>query len=172
MKNAVDINWWDKLKHAVARYLLASEVSKVALERTTFMRLREDLERQRAEFDKEKDSYTYTDMVREQLIGFDPHILDTDDDLPGVLGEVEGEDAFLAKMKALNENKELSLLIAYLKRHQILYSATTAKTLDEINFGRATINGFELLTEEIGRLATVYADRHAKDEEFDQHEAV
>lgn len=160
------------MKHAVARRLLSSEVARVDMERETFLRLQEDLQRQKAQFAKERMSYSITDMLREQLAGFDPKILDDDDDLPGVLEEVEGQDSFLAKMKTLSENKELELLVAYLTRNQILHSATSAKTLDEINFGRATVNGFTLLMDEISRLATVYKDRHSNEPDFDEHEVL
>lgn len=172
IKNASDITWWDKLKHAIARMLLSTEIARVDLERETFLRLQEDLKRQKELFRDEREAYTVTDMVREQLQAFDPRMLDDEDDLPTVLDEVEGQDSFLAKMKTLNENKEFALVVAYLTRNQIMHIAKYADTTEKQNFGRATINGFELLKDEIARLATIYADRHAKEPEFDEHEVV
>lgn len=118
------------------------------------------------------NNLSVVDLVREQLKGFDPRMLDTEDDLPEVLGEVESQDSFLAAMKRLNEDEHLKTLIAYLKRNQVLHSAKEALTLDAINFGRATVNGLSLLDEEIGRLAIVYKTRHAQEPEFDEHEVV
>lgn len=175
-----DITLWRKIKHAVARYLLADEVKRVDLERKSFLDMKGKYEGKIRELDEQthqtiegaKASLDVIDLVREQLKGFDPKMLDDDDDLPGILGEVEAQDAFLSKMKTLNDMPELKTVRKYLIRNQIIYTATEAENVEKQNFGRATINGLYLEEEEIARLATIYADRHKPEEGFDTFEVV
>jgi hypothetical protein len=118
------------------------------------------------------DNLCIKDLVRENLKGFDPKLLDSEDDLPEILGETEEQESFLSKMKSLSENKELELLISYLVRNQIRFSVIEAENLEAMNFGRATINGLTLLQDEIKRLATVYDERHAPKQKFNEFEVV
>lgn len=118
------------------------------------------------------NNLSVVDLVRAQLAGFNPRLLDNEDDLPEVLGDTESQELFLAGMKRLNEDEYLKTLIEYLKRNQVLHSAKEALTLDAINFGRSTVNGLSLLQEEIARLTTVFDVRHEKQPEFDEHEVV
>lgn len=127
-------------------------------------RLRED--------SKTVNNLNIVDLTRENLKGFNPRLLDNEDDLPEVLGEVENQDEFLSKVKSLKDNPAFEIIANYLIRNQIMYSVKTATPLDEINFGRATINGVSLFKEEVARLSTVFEERHAKKPEFDEHEVV
>lgn len=161
-----------RVRHAIARWLFAEEVAKVDLERTTFALLVEEQKESSRKLGEYKAGLTVTDMVREQLAGFDPKLFDTDDDLPEVLGEVEAQSEFLSKCKALQENPALEVILAYLIRNQIVHSAKYAPTQEAINFGRATVNGVELFREEVARLAAVHTERHAAKPTFDEHEVV
>ena len=159
-----------RVRHAIARRLLSEEVAKIDLERGTFIRLAEEQRKNAKEFQDYKASLTVTDMVREQLAGFNPKLFDTDDDLPEVLGEVEAQSEFLSKCKALQENPALEVILSYLIRNQIVHSAKHAPTQEAINFGRATINGFELFREEVARLVAVHTERHSKEPNFNEFE--
>lgn len=175
-----------RFKHAVARWLLADEAKKLDLGLSTWLQMQEDMKQKKADFEAYKASLTVTDLVREQLKGLNPRLLDEDvvkdeegqtsrtySELPEVLGEVESQEEFLAKCKSLKENPALDVILDYITRNQILYSAKEAVTLETINFGRATVNGVSLVREEVARLATVYAERHpANKPEFDEHEVV
>lgn len=172
MKKASDITTWDRMKHAVARYLLSSEVDKVNMERETYKLIQDSVKRKLEDVEAYEKSIDIVAVFRKQIEGFDPHLLDTDEDLPAVLGDIENQDAFLSKMKSLSDQVELRQLIDFLKREQIIHIAKYADTLDKQNFGRATLNGFELLMSEIDRLATVYVDRHKQDDDFDKNEVV
>lgn len=153
------------LKSFLKGYLLKDELAAVTRQKTRL----EDATRARTDF---INTLSVTDLMREQLAGFNPRLLDSEDDLPEILGEVEAQDVFLAGMKRLEEDEHLKTLIEYLKRNQVLHSAKEAQTLDAINFGRATVNGLTLLVEEITRLAIIYKVRHEKDVEFDEHEVL
>lgn len=153
---------------------MADEVKKIDVERDAFARISADYQ---AGIDSIADerirvSNDVVALVRAQLKGFDPKLLDSDTDLPEVLGEVESQESFLAGMKRLQEDEHLWFLVQYLTRNQVLYTATEAVTLEQQNFGRATLNGYSILREEINRLATVHAVRHAATPEFDEHEVV
>lgn len=124
------------------------------------------LEKQR--FEEKKKNVTLTDLVREKLKGFNPHLLDTSlysgniDLTPSILDDLpeEGEDIFLKKSKDLAENTALQHIIDYICRNQILFSAQYAVGKEEMDFGKATINGATLVKEEIERLHLIYKERH------------
>lgn len=168
-----------RIRHHIARWLFSEEVAKVDMERQAFIAIqkdvtksRQELEAEREEFRKWAESRTIVDAVRMMLKGFDPKVLDDEDDLPEVLQDVESDESFLQQCKSLKDNDALWIIVKYLIRNQVLYSAKEAKTLDDINFGRATINGLSLLREEVDRLASVYAKRHTAKPKFDEHEVV
>lgn len=153
------------IKSFLANLLLKDEQASLRIQQAS-------LEASHVEFEAYKKSLTVEDLVREQLKGFDPKLLDDATDLPEVLGDVTAQEPFLAAMKSLNENDSLWTLVAYLTRNQILFSAKEAQDLASINFGRATINGWSLLREEVERLTTVFKARHAAEPEFDEHEVL
>lgn len=154
---------WNRIKKALASGIFAEEYKDIAKQKAVL----ESIQR------KIKEEHKITSLVRNTLGGFDPKLLDTEDDLPEVLGEVEAQDVFLAGMKRLKEDKHLWLLVDYLTRNQIIHAVKEAQTLDTINFARATINGWSLLREEVDRLTSVYVDRHPTNKlTFDEHEVV
>ena len=161
-----------RIRHAIARKLFASEVARVDLERETFLSLQASLKADKADFEAYKKTLTIIDLVREQLAGFNPRLLDTEDDLPEVLGDIENQEEFLSKCKSLKDNYALDTILDYICRNQVMYSAKEANTLETINFGRATVNGASLCREEVARLAAVYTERHPVDGQFDEHEVV
>lgn len=133
---------------------------------------------EKKQFEDRYKKLTITDLVREKMKGFNPHLLDTSlysgdvDGTPSIMDDLpeEGEDIFLKKVKDLAENTALGHIIDYVCRNQILYSARYAIGIDEINFGRASVNGATLIKEEVARLFLIYQERHPPDEEkFDKH---
>lgn len=168
-----------ELRYKVAEILLPEEVAKLNLSREAFLTARTGTEQATELLTKERRDYaawaerqTVVSVVRRQLAGFDPKLLDEERDLPEVLGDVDEQDSFLAKCVSLKNDRALATILAYLKRNQVMHTAKEAQTLDAINFGRATINGLSLLEEEIARLATIHAERHPPEEKFDAHEVV
>lgn len=137
--------------------------------RQNLLELREkDVERERASFD-------VTDLVREQLAGYNPLELDADGailDLPELVGEEGGAEAFLAKVHDLANNTALDIILRFLTREQVLITAKEAGDMASINFGRASINGLTLLREEVERLDAVYVEKHAPPEPFNEHGAL
>lgn len=124
------------------------------------------------EAERYKESLSVVDIVREQMQGFNPHLLETEDELMELLGDEDSLDSFLNEAKKLWDNEALPRILSYIERNQIIHSAREAATLEAINFGRATLNGVSLVREEVERLKTAFDERHAPKEEFDAHEAV
>lgn len=149
------------MKDFLKRWLFSSEIRDLEL-RATLLKNKE------LDFEAYKKSLTVTDLVREQLKGFDPRLLDDESDLLDIQGEDE-RNAFLSKAHDLFENAVLRRILAYLTRNQILFTAKEGRTLEEDNFGRATINGYSLLEEELERLEAVYKKEHEEPEEYDEH---
>lgn len=113
-----------------------------------------------------------TDLVREQLGGFNRRLLDEDDDLPTLVGDEHEQNTFLAHVKELATNEALPIILDALIRDQVLFIAKEAQGTEQANFGRASINGWTLLREEVARLYAIYLDRHTKEEVYDEHEVV
>lgn len=171
--NTQPVSLWARIRNKTYRFLWTKEIEKVDMERATFIQLNKDLREKQNEFEKYKASKTVTDMVRENLCGFDPKLVDTEDDLPEVLGEVENQNEFLTQVSTLKKNPAFEIIAKYLIRNQILYSSMEANTLEENNFGKATVNGIELFKEEVDRLALIYEDKHNRDDKkFDQFEVI
>jgi hypothetical protein len=134
----------------------------------------EDIRRLRlflSEQKKRQESLTIVDLVRTQLKGFNPLLLDSYDDIELTYPEGgEGLDSFLEQVGELKKNTALPLIEQFLKRNQVLYTAKEADDLNAINFGRASVNGVELIREEIDRLDKIRVERSSKPEDFDEHE--
>lgn len=159
---------FEHIKDVLATWLLADRIKRL-----------DDQDRIMRELHEHNSKLTVTDLVREQLKGFDPKMLDSamydrvDD--TDILSEWYGEDAdeaFLANVKSLRKNTAFEPIINFLIRNQILYTTKEAPNAASNDFGRATINGLVLFREEVDRLCAVYEERHKPDEEFDAHAAV
>lgn len=109
------------------------------------------------------------DLLREDLGGFNRNLLDSEDGLPEALGSVEDQNAFLEGVRDLYGNESLWTILDYLTRDQIMYAVKEAETLAQVNFARASVNGWTLLREEVGRLHALWKERTSRPEEFDPH---
>lgn len=162
----------ESIKQYIGLWLFKSVKDTLDLERDL-------LELAKKNFEIKKANVNVVDLVREKLKGFNPRLLNrikTTDDANILVEEFgeneEGADAFLAAIKPIAESKEFQVLLDYLNRNQIVYSAQEGLDLNQINFGRATLNGTGLVREELDSLLTIYIDRHKPSEHYDKHEVV
>ena len=162
-----------KLKERLRAYLFTGEYDKLERYRNQIMSDYERMqhERKRA-YNDMRAEVSIIDLVREVMKGFNPRDLDSEEELLEMLEDEDSVDAFLAEAKKLTENTALPKILAYIERNQIQYSARDAKTLEEINFGRATLNGIQLLRDELASLLTAWEERHAPPEEFDPFDPI
>ena len=133
------------------------------------------MERLKTFYEREKDKLSglsVTSIMREKLVGFDPSLLDNEDELEETYPEDEGLDSFLNQVAELKKNTALPKILAFLTRNQILWSVKKADSLEAMNFGRASVNGVELVREEIDRLEALRLERSGSKEEFDKHEVI
>lgn len=125
-----------------------------------------------------KKSLSVVDVVRAQLAGFNPRTLDgvRDEESTDILVELRSEngdeDGFLAEMHRIVKQGFFSRLCEYVIRNQVLYTAKKAVNIDAVNFGRATVNGVELIKDELERLSAIYEERHEPPEAFDEHAVI
>lgn len=111
------------------------------------------------------------ELVREQMFGFDKRMLYDDSDYEeNEKGELT--DDFLSHVHDLDENPALDMIIMLLKREQVMFTALEAENIEQVNFGRATINGLQLIREETDRLVGIYNQRHAGEGDYDHSEVV
>lgn len=164
------------MKHWLRRWVFADELDAADLyvkeaedELKRAKEIREEAERDRREA---RMNLSVVDLVREQLNGFNPRLLDVSDELVEMMDGEDSVDSFLAEAKKLYDNTALPKILDHITRKQIMESTVEALTLETINFGRASINGCSLVREEVERLHTAFVLRHAPKEEFDAHEAL
>ena len=103
-------------------------------------------------------------LTREQLKGIDLDVSYLED-----MTEKEKKD-FLGKAELIAKNDVLDRIIDRLIKSQIDFTVKGAKDMEQVNFGRATINGLTLLREEINRLSALYNDEIKPAEEFDKYD--
>lgn len=114
------------------------------------------------------------DAFRARMKGFKTSLLD---DHGGILdakdlADDDGLESFLSKAHDVANSEAFSRVLEYLQRNQVQFVAMEGKTLEEINFARATFNAIALIQEEFGRLSAVHKERNAPKEEYDTHEVV
>ncbi len=134
-----------------------------------------------------KTSVDVVDLVREKLVGFNPKLVDgtklvmsnggTIDVVSSIFDDAKiagyaSDMDFLADCKSLLNTKALPVICDYIRRNQIIFTTGAAKTMEQVNFGGASINGVELVREEVQRMKAIFDERNEKPEDFDKHEAV
>lgn len=139
---------------------------------TSLVEKEDELDEATDALEEQKKNLDITDLVREQLKSFNPRLLSDDNDLLAVLTDEDSEEVFLSRMRDVFKMKELWQVCDYIKRDLILFAAKEGKTLEEINFSRASINGIQLLHEEVERFNAIYDERHPPKETFDEHQAL
>ena len=178
---------WSEIKRRIALWLLDSDAKAIKMERDTFNEinnqikvLQRQLEEQKVQVDEDwekyKRSFTIVDLAREQLKGFSTKLLDSEEDIFVIAEKEDKHVNLLSDAHTLVKNTTLMDIIAYIKRNQIYHIAMNAgsegELQAEINFSRGTVNGLELLKEEIERLDGIYLERHPQIEAFDPHKAL
>jgi len=110
---------------------------------------------------------------RSQMKSFDPLTMDNMDDIEVMYDtEDDGIDSFLSDMTSLSNNKSLQEVIKVIKRNQVMFIALESQNIEQVNFGRASINGLMLLGDEIDRLAGIHAKRNEPEENYDKGSVV
>ncbi len=115
---------------------------------------------------KLKSRYTIADLVRQQLAGITVDLSYLDE-----MSEEEREE-FLVKGKQIHENPAFQRVATHRISEQVDLTVKDAKNIEEVNFGRATINGISLLQEEFERLAGMYDEKHKPAEAFNKFETL
>lgn len=115
---------------------------------------------------------TASEAYREQMKGFNGTELNSYSDLEEIYDTEDGLEAFMANVKSLSDNPALDAIINLLKRNQLQFTALESENLEQVNFGRATVNGLQLFREEVDRLVGVYKEMHKHEDEFDPNEVL
>lgn len=136
--------------------------------------LKREYDALKEEYKLKLESIDIVDVFRERMKGFKMSLLD---DHGGILDakdlvDADGVESFLSKAHDVANNEAFSRVLEYLQRNQVQFVAMEGKTLEEINFARATFNAIALIQEEFGRLSAVHKERNAPKEEYDTHEVV
>lgn len=104
-------------------------------------------------------------LVREQLKGT---TLDMVKD--GYADMTEKEKAELyANAELIRTNPAFKFVYEHIINLQGNYTVREALDINQVSFGRATINGVNLFNEEMKRLSNIYRETNAKEEDFDKH---
>jgi hypothetical protein len=105
-----------------------------------------------------------TELLRSQMKGVNFKKLD---DLSG-----EELKEFLSGAHLLQNNKILMRIIDDLIARQTEFTVNEALNMEQVIFGRATINGLSLLKEAIEKYNAIYLEQTKKEETFDESEVI
>lgn len=117
---------------------------------------------EKQEWQEAYDKLDISNMIRTQLEGIK---------LSDVLTNLDEKDKkeYIIEMARISDNKALRMLLNDLKVKQILFTVKQARTMDEVGFGRATINGISLIEEELNRAKALQEELQKKIDVFDEH---
>lgn len=114
-----------------------------------------------------KASGDIKDIVRERLKGIRPgHPEENSSAFAGYIASLETPERldFLSKLHAVSKNKPFEKLCEHLMSEAMRKATLEATDIVDVNFQRATINGLQLLEEELAHYAGIYLEeKKAKD---------
>ena len=122
-------------------------------------------------FKKPQTEIDVTDMIREQLKGVTLDFYDHNNTIENNLTENEKKQLY-ADAEMIKTNKSFQKIIKHLIDVQGNYTVKEARTMGDVAFGRATINGISLFEEEIERLSNIYREINKPEEEFDKYSLI
>ncbi len=131
----------------------------------------ENEESLRQRLDMKMPELDTTDMVREQLKGITINFLGGEENMENEMEENEKKELYW-NAENLFSNKAFNQITEHLVSVQGNYCVKEARTIDEVAFGRATINGLVLMREEVERLSNLYRESVKRDEDFDPHSQI
>lgn len=135
-----------------------------AEERATWDAQLKSLEKKRKELDAR-------DVVRDRMKSYNPRRFKGSDLIDSVeLNPEMDTNAFLSRVHELSKNKEFRYITDYLVHTISEHIIRHAGTQEEINFNRYSINGIELIEEEIQELEDEYQKRKSSGEDFDKYQ--
>jgi hypothetical protein len=132
------------------------------------------------------NKHSVADLVREKMFGYKIDMLDGADKtytfnpdeniLLWIDKSMTGYSVsdFLAQCHELKQNLALPMIMDWQVRQFVLNAALKAPNMDAINFARASVNGVEMIRDEISSLDVEYEERKnaPKVESFDKHAVV
>ena len=81
-------------------------------------------------------------------------------------------ELLLNNVHALSHNPSLLIIVDFLTRSQVLHGQMDADSVLGLNFSRATVNGLQLLMEQVATIEGLYIAEHATDDDFDDSAVV
>ncbi len=125
-------------------------------------RLKDTIEsQQKLTLDAYKSVFSPKDLIRERLKGIKPNLPESNTILQNHLASLDDVSrlAFLSKAyDIVKNNPTFKLVLESLIVEQEHYSMLEAKDIEEVNFGRATINGLMLIEESLSVLSGMYEE--------------
>lgn len=149
---------WKKIKRSIAKKLFAKEFVELEVARLSAKMLED-----------EYTGVTIADAVREQMGNYT-----YDEVFANLFASIPPERMvnFLEEAKTIQEGEVFQHLVKHIVAQQVDYIVNEAESLEHVNFGRATLNGVELMDQALGSLVIEYEQRReAGDDNFDKHSA-
>ena len=159
---------WNQIKRHLARGIFKKEIREIRKEKRTLKALNKIQKQNNEDWEKRVSEVTVTDLVREQLTGFDFSKVRGD-----LLSEIPPDQmpVYLEEALTIMEGDVFPYVVEYVKRQQVDETINGAESIEHVNFGRATLNGVALINEAMESLVTEYNERHTPKEPFDKHSA-
>lgn len=154
-----------KLKDKLRNWLFADRLKELKAREAA-------LESRRQQIEKEYSEKALLHLVRRKYKGYNPSKLiggqeDVLHDIP------EGERlGFLGDLADVIENDSFRTLMEDLYTKQLITTSLESEDIDEVNFGRATINGIKIVEESLERYANIYYERSSDESDYDEYSII
>lgn len=134
-----------------------------------FAKEKAQLDAQLTALSRQKKSLDARDVVREILNSYNPRTFKGQDLLEWVESNDEmSVSEFLVKAHELKNNKTLRLINEFLIDQQVQHIARYTDSVESMNFNRGSINGIDLIGEQIAELEDEYQSRKAAGSDFNE----
>lgn len=149
---------WNNFKWSVVKGMFPKEAMEIKIAR---MALQAQVKRYK--------NLTIADAVREQMGS-----RTVDETKANLFASIPKDRVpnFLEEAKTIMDGEVFGHIVKTIVAQQREYIVSEAESLEHVNFGRATLNGVELMEEALASLVVEYEQRHAAGDDFDRHSAV
>lgn len=143
---------------------------RTLLKRWVFSFEQKEWETNLASLQRQREDIDITALVRLKLKGYDPTRFLSEDLLASLtINEIDTK-TFLSECHELQNNKSLKIITDFIVHTQVSHIARYARSTEEINFNRYTINGIELITDQLKTLEDEYQSLGLEEDEFNKFE--
>jgi len=160
------------IKDKLRRWAFKERREELQKKAETLQAKEAELEKRRREIEKEYTDQALRHLVRRKYHGFNPsELIGGQEDVLHDIPEAE-RLGFLGNLADVIENDSFRKLMEHLYTKQLITTSLESENIDEVNFGRATINGLSIVEESLERYANIYYERSSDESDYDEYSII